>query len=97
MTDSTFTPTLGFGIGIYGLRESELNERLNWEVGPFLQIFAGGEAPIRKRSSRVFTEIRLNLAVFDDYPEPGRDLNRCCGWNQAYISWTFAAGLRFVH
>ncbi len=96
MTDSTLTPTLGFGIGIYGLRESEPDERLNWENGPFFQLVAGGEARIRKSSSRVFTEFRLNLAVFDEMPEPGLDIIRCCGWNQAYVSWTFAIGLRFA-
>lgn len=96
MTDSTLTPTLGFGIGIFGLRESGPYERLNWENGPFIQLFAGGEARIRKSSFRAFTEIRLNFAVFDDIPEPGRNIIRCCGWNQAYLSWTFAIGLRFA-
>ena len=97
MADSTLTPYFGGGIGIYRLREIEPYEHSNNENGPFLQIFAGGEARIRKSSSRVFTETRLNLAVFDDIPEPGRDIIRCCGWNQAYVSWTVAIGLRFAH
>ncbi len=97
VTDSTLTPTLGLGIGIYGLRESEPYERLDWDNGPFFQLAAGGEARIRKSSSRVFTEIRLNLAVFDYIAEPGRDIIRSYGWNQAYVSWTFAIGLRFAH
>ncbi len=97
MTDSTLTPYIGGGIGIFGLREREPYEHSNWENGPFLQIFAGGEARITESSSRVFTEIRLNLAEFADNPEPGRDIVKCCGWNMAFVSWTVAIGLRFAH
>lgn len=96
-TDSTITPTLGFGIGTFRLRESEPYERPILENGPFIQLFAGGEARIRNGSSRVFAEVRLNLAEFDYIAEPGRDLIRSYGWNQAYVSWTFAIGLRFAH
>lgn len=96
-TDSTITPTLGFGIGTFGLRESEPYEHTDWENGPFIQLFAGGETRIRNGSSRVFAEIRLNIAEFDYIAEPGRDIIRSYGWNQAYVSWTLAVGLRFAH
>ena len=96
-TDSTITPTLGFGIGTFGLRESEPYERPIWENGPFIQLFAGVETRIRNGSSRVFAEIRLNIAEFDYIAEPGRDIIRSYGWNQAYVSWTLAIGLRFAH
>ena len=96
-TDSTITPALGFGIGTFGLRESEPDERPIWENGPFIQLFAGGETRIRNGSSRVFAEIRLNIAEFDYITEPGRDIIRSYGWNQTYVSWTLAIGLRFAH
>ena len=97
ITESSLVPYLGAGIGIFGLREREPYEHSNWENGPFLQIFAGGEARITESSSRVFTEIRLNLAEFADNPEPGRDIVKCCGWNMAFVSWTVAIGLRFAY
>lgn len=96
-SDSRLTPYLGGGIGIYGLRENKLYEYSNWERGPLLQVVAGGEARLTENSSRVFTEIRVNFAVLDDDPEPGRDIVKCCGWNQAFATLTIAIGLRFAH